>query len=67
MKKLNNPLFDKPQNKNVVLASNMTSPVSHQEMILCNIKAVDGKNIPAWVCLQDRVCLPVLKAQLEVN
>ena len=58
--KLNNPLFNIPEKKNIVLAS-MKSPVSNQDMILCNIKSIDGKNIPAWVCLEDRVCLPVLK------
>ena len=63
MEKLNNPLFTaKPENNipKKVLAS-VYSPVSNAEMVLCNIKVDDGEMIPVYVCLQDRVCLPVRK------
>lgn len=57
--KLNNPLFEN-KSKNMVLAS-VFSPVSKQEMVLCKIKSSTGNEIPVYVCLEDRVCLPVKK------
>lgn len=60
MKMLINPLFVKKNEKNFKVLAEL-SPVSKEEMVRTNIKTIDGKEIPCYVCLSDRVCLPVKK------